>query len=354
MPEKSLIENILKESLNAPSGSNSQPWEFIASQNTIKIRYLPEKDHPILNYNNRGTLIACGALIENIVITAKHYKLNPIITINEKFENNIIASIILEKSGVEEKDDLYEYIKKRTTNRNHYKKEALTEEEKKYLLNEVNFFSNCKVSIIEGDLINEIGSLLAYDTYLNFNNDHLRKLLFNEIIFDKEKAQKGERGLYIKTMEFKPPQILMIKLLRNTTFFKLMKKLGIVRTIYKDTVKMYSATNTMIGFSIINNDKEFINLGRLIENIWLRATKLNLACHLITGIFFFWQQANFGNKNIFNEEELNIINNSYQKLCELFKVDKNNYILTAVMRIGKADPPSAISVKKPPFIQWET
>jgi hypothetical protein len=354
MVDRALIEKILNESINAPSGSNSQPWEFICSQNTIKIKYLPEKDHPILNYNNRGTLIACGALIENIITTAKHYKLNPILEITNNFENKIIASITLQEKEILENDDLYEFIKSRTTNRKHYRKDLLSKEEKEYLLKDLNNFNNCKISVIEDNSkIDEISKLLAYDTYLNFNNDDLRKLLFEEIIFDKKIAQQGEKGLYIRTMEFKSPQIFMIKLLKNNKIFKFMKNLGIIKAIYQDTAKMYSATTTLIGFSVINNDKEFINIGRLIENIWLRATKLNLSCHLITGIFFFWQQANFGNKDIFKKEELNIINNSYQKLCELFNVNKN-LILTAVMRIGKSDLPSAISIKKTPNIQWET
>ena len=64
------IKKILEISVNAPSGSNSQPWCFEVKNNKVNIIMLPEKDHPILNYHNRGTLIAIGALIENIIITA--------------------------------------------------------------------------------------------------------------------------------------------------------------------------------------------------------------------------------------------------------------------------------------------
>lgn len=75
MISREVIQKILEAGAQAPSGSNSQPWRFEVAGGTISIIMLPEKDHPILNFRNRGTLLAHRALIENIVIAAAHYKL---------------------------------------------------------------------------------------------------------------------------------------------------------------------------------------------------------------------------------------------------------------------------------------
>lgn len=352
MITKDVINKILNQSINAPSGSNSQPWEFILSGNKIQIKYLPEKDHPILNYKNRGTLIACGALLENILITASHYGFDFDIHIFDDFSNNIIAEVILKEGG---KDyfakDLFEYIKHRTTNRKKFKKEKIAEEEKNYLFSDVSKYGNFNIYIIENEKINEAAKYLAFDTYLNFKNKKLHEILFKEILFDARKASEGEQGLYIKTMEFSPAQIPIIKLLKNRKIFEFLDKLGFGKNIYKESVKMYSACDKLVAISVLDNQKDFINLGRVLENIWLKATKLNLGLHLITGILFFWQQVNLGKINVFSEEEKKIINESYQKIKEIFGVKEN--LIGIIFRIGKSDPPSAISFKKSPKIYFK-
>lgn len=352
---KDSIKNIIKQSINAPSGSNSQPWEFIVSKdNKIKIKYLPFKDHPILNYKNRGTLIACGALIENILITASHYGFESELQIKDDFQNDIIAEIILKENG---KDyfgkDLFEYIQSRTTNRKKFSKEKIKEEDKNYLFSDVSKYGDFKIYTIEDEEnIKNAASYLAFDTYLNFKNKQLHEILFKEILFDDKKAQSGEPGLYIKTMEFPKPQIPIVKLLKNRKIFEFLDKLiKMSQNIYKDTIKMYSSAGALVAITTPNTQKDFINLGRLLENIWLKTMKLNLSLHLITGILFFWQQANYGIKNIFNEKEIELINKSYQNVKNIFGAKED--IIGLIFRIGKSDPPSAKSIKKEPQIIFE-
>ena len=90
------IKKIIEVAVNAPSGSNSQPWRFKVREGVIEIIAEPEKDHPILNFRNRGTWIAHGALIENIVILASAFGYKAGVSIfPNKNEKNITARISL-------------------------------------------------------------------------------------------------------------------------------------------------------------------------------------------------------------------------------------------------------------------
>lgn len=356
MITKDSINKIILESINAPSGSNSQPWEFIVNEreNKIKIKYLPQKDHPILNYKNRGTLIACGALIENILITANYYGYGTNLIIKDNFDDNIIVEIILEEGGNNYSAKyLFEHILNRTTNRKKFKKEKINEKDKKYLFSDLKQYGDFNVYIKENEFeINELAKNLAYDSYLNFKNLELHRILFKEILFDDKKAQQGEQGLYIKTMEFPSVQIPIIKLFKNRKLFEFLDKfIGISKNIYNDSQKTYSSCSALVAITTPNTQKDFINLGRALENIWLRATKLDLSLHLITGILFFWQQVNWGDKNIFNNEEKNIINKSYNEIKKLFGIKEE--LIGLILRLGKSDPPSSRSVKKRPIIIFE-
>jgi hypothetical protein len=353
MISKEEIYKIIKAGVQAPSGSNSQPWKFIVKENIIQVIALPEKDHPILNYKNRGTWIAHGALLENMEIAAKNlgiklnYKIFPY-----KDDSKIIFEIVLEKSEIKDEDNLYEAIYKRSSNRKKFSNQNLKINEKEFLFKEVSNYSNLILKTTENENeILEIAKNLAWDVYLNLNNEELYKLFIKEIIWDEkeEKIREG-RGLYIKTMGLKPQAEKFMKLLKNKFFINLVKKLGLLKVIYKDTINTYSSCGLYGAILTKDNDIDFIYVGKLLENIWLRATKLNLSFHLISGIPFLWQGLNLGNLNIFNEKEKEIINNAYKNLEEIFQ--SKNLIIALTFRIGYSEPPSVKSFKSEPDIQF--
>jgi hypothetical protein len=353
MISKEEIYQIIKAGVQAPSGSNSQPWKFIVKENIIQVIALPEKDHPILNYKNRGTWIAHGALLENMEIAAKNlgiklnYKIFPY-----KDDSKIIFEIVLEKSEIKDEDNLYEAIYQRSSNRKKFSNQNLKINEKEFLFKELSNYSNLILKTTENkNEILEIAKNLAWDVYLNLNNEELYKLFIKEIIWDEkeEKIREG-RGLYIKTMELKPQAEKFMKLLKNKFFINLVRKLGLLKVIYKDTINTYSSCGLYGAILTKDNDIDFIYVGKLLENIWLRATKLNLSFHLISGIPFLWQGLNLGNLNIFNEKEKEIINNAYKNLEEIFQ--SKNLIIALTFRIGYSEPPSAKSFKSEPDIQF--
>jgi len=343
------IEKILNISVNAPSGSNSQPWEFQVKDNVIEVIAHPEKDHPILNFKSRGTYIAHGALIENIKIASKHFGYEPQIELFPYKENlNITAKITLSKTTASN-EALFEAIPKRATNRKPYFKEKLNDDEINFLLEEVNEFSDVEViAINDENKIKDIVKNLANDMVIYLQNKALHELLFKEIIWTSKESTK--EGLYVKTLELKVPQIFAFKLLKNWSISKFLVKRGFHYKIAEENYKIWSSTPLLISFSLKKDEAEdFINTGRCIENIWLRATKLDLGVHILTGILFLWQQMRFGGKEIFSKEDIEVIENSYTNILNLLNV--KDKLITAFLRIGKADPPSAFSFKKQPIIK---
>src|SRR3990167_10172136 len=72
------VTAILRAAAAAPSGDNPQPWRFVVRPSTalgtggftIEFYYMPELDHPLLNAEEGGTLIALGAAVENARLEA--------------------------------------------------------------------------------------------------------------------------------------------------------------------------------------------------------------------------------------------------------------------------------------------
>ena len=342
------IKKILEAGVQAPSGGNSQPWKFKISDNQVDIFYFPEKDHPILNFKNRGTLIAHGALIENIKIAASSLGYKSALTlfpINQ--ETKILASFVFEKSNPKT-EPLYQEIFKRTTNRKAYNTTPLTEDQKTKLFGE-GFPKNESIKIIEDQQkIKEVAEAVSMNEVIMLENKLLHKLFFKEVVWtEKEEKQKGG-GLFLKTLELKTPQQFALKLFKHWPMMRFANKFGMSKLIAKDNAKVYAATPVMGIIVVEDKDEAFIEAGKLMENIWLKATQMGLSFHLITGILFFHQRIEAGQSKEFSPEHIKLVQTSYQKIANAFGISSG--VIAMVFRIGQSEPPTAHSLKLPPEI----
>ena len=345
------IEKILEISVNAPSGSNSQPWKFMVEDNKITVIALPEKDHPILNYRNRGTLIAHGALIENIVITASAFGYNVKTTIFPSANNLNITAILVLESGLVQSDPLFSMVPLRTINRKKYQNKVLTGSQKKELFDAISQFKDIEIKFVEDIKKRKItGDALSINEIVTLENKKLHKLFFEEIVWTLQEENLKQSGLYLKTMELQPPQEAALRLLRNWKMMKLFNYLKFARFIAKDNSKTYSSGAGTGVIIVEDNDKNFLLVGRAVERLWLKAMQMGLSFHLITGTMFFWQGIQGGNSKIFLREHINIVNNAYNKLKEVFGIQRG--VIAVAFRIGLSDKPSTISSKKKPEIAW--
>jgi hypothetical protein len=147
-----------------------------------------------------------------------------------------------------------------------------------------------------------------------------------------------------------PPKSLVFRLLGNWAIAKFFKRINFLQKIYQDTTGK-AASSGLIGVILVENkDLDFVNAGRLLQNIWLRATKLGLSFQLVSGILFLWQQLHLGRREIFSEEETKIIDTAYEGLKTL--VGPTDKLIALTFRIGKSEKPLAVSFKRPPEIEW--
>jgi Nitroreductase family len=347
--EREIIKKIIEAGNLAPSGSNSQPWRFIVKKDLIRIVALPERDHQILNFRKRGTYVAIGALIENMGIAARKFDCEPSF---ELFPEGLDGLDMVLRPGAIPRamDELYPAIAERHTNRRSYETRGLTEHEKNYLMGEVDMFTDCQLAIAEGDAMHPIAENLALDIKINLRHRLLHELFFKEILW-KEEHQKTRGGLYIKTLEVAPPKSTVFKMIGNWKAAKIFERIRGIDMIYAENTKTITSSALLGAIAVKDDDRAFVEAGKLMENIWLRAVTLGLGFQLVTGIPFLWQHSNLGDDQIFSQDERDTIDRAYEKLRDAFNI--RNGIIAIAFRIGHAQPPSAVSFKRPPEIQWE-
>lgn len=345
------IKKIIKIGTMAPSGDNVQPWRFVVSGNTIKLFNVPEKDNSLYNFKQNASMIANGAVIENIVIATKEFGYRTDIKFfpNEDDKNHV-ADIILITENIE-KDKLFQYIEKRATNRKSYKKIPLTDEQSQTILDCNQKLFDGKVLIVKDfEKVKTLGGLLSKNEQVVLENKKLHNFLFSHIVWSEKEERQKKSGLYIKTLELGGPQKFMFKLVKNFTILKFLNRLiKISKKVSKENADIYASSSAIVAIVTEGNShKDFINAGRLMQRVWLNATKLGLSAHPSTGIVLLAQRIQDGGTDNLSNEHVNIINKAYSEIKDIFGIKDDS--IKMILRIGDGGKPSAYSSRQEPDI----
>ena len=352
--DKKIIEKIIHYGCMAPSGDNSQPWRFVVSDNTITIYNIVDRDIPFYNYDQKGSLIAHGALIENIIITAKHFGYSVDLEFfPEGQESDMSAKIILNKKE-DEKSPLFPFIEKRITNRKKYKKDLLPNqlvdeikkcEENLEDVSLVFLDDEKKMDIISrASVINEMTVLTIKD---------LHQAFFSHVVWNQKQEREKRTGLYVKTLEMPFPQEKMFGLARYWSLMKIANKIGLPKQIAKDNAKINSKSGGMIIFVSKKDDRRgFLETGRLMQRVWLTLTKFGWYAHPVSGALFLHQRACRVNKNeLLNDVQKKDVKEAYEIIKSTANIKEGT--LTMLLRTGLADKPSDYSSRLEPDISYK-
>lgn len=344
------VEKILEESVYAPSGENCQPWKFAVDGSKIHIFNMPDADASLYNFEQKGSYVAHGALIENITIVALKYgykisvKLFPV-----KEEPNLVATLALDPTNPRELS-LYQHIAKRCTNRKDHAQRKLSNSEKKQLIDATREEGFGELKILDDkESLNVLGKALAVNEQVIFENKKLHNFFYEHILWNEEDQGKAG-GFYIKTLEFLPHQLKGVKLFRSWLVLKVLNKIGKVsKIIAKENAEKYANSGALTVVAIKGNAREdFVNAGRVAERVWLKATELGLSVHPCTGTIYFMERINGGDSDAFSQNHLEIIKKAYGDIERIFRVEGKT--IPMLFRIGYADAPSARSLRMKPNI----
>ena len=346
------IKKIIEDGVTAPSGENCQPWKFRVSGSTISIFNVPEADQSLYNSEQRGSYIAHGALIENIVISAKQYNYGTVVTLfPESSTPTHVADIVLEKND-QVKDPLYDVINERCTNRKDFTGEKLTREEREELMKVVEGYLGVSLVLVDDFfLLQTLGQALAVNERVLFENKKIHDFFYGHLLWKKEDEDKAG-GFYIETLEFLPHQLGAVKLFKNWTALSILNSLlGISKKISKENGEKYARSGTFGAFCIQSTTREeYVAVGRSLQRVWLTATKNRLSLHPCNGTIYFMDQIENGGTAEFSETHSTLIHSAYEELHTGFGIEGAK--LAFIFRIGKASAPTARSKRLAPSIEF--
>lgn len=341
------FRELLEAAICAPSGDNCQPWRFEITEEQIRIYNVPDRDTSLFNFRQRASLVAHGALIENLMIAAEAAGYRPELKLfPAPASPHLVASVnLLSASPGDQR--LANAIPHRCTNRRRYDGAPLTEDERRALIaaadprpGEVALTGNREEQAAVADII-------ALNDRLVFENQQLHAFLFDHIRWDDQEARATLDGLDIKTLDLAPPDRMMFPLLKNWSLVKVLAAFGVPRIIAANARKQAMSAGAL-GAIVIpdNSDLSYVNAGRIMERIWLEATLLGLSFQLMTGITFLMQRIVDGETEHLSTDQAKLVLDSRLKLKSF--VGKGEGVVAVMFRVGRSGPPSARSLRIPP------
>ena len=354
MVDRKTITDLLATAVYAPSGDNSQPWRFEVRNDDIYIFSEAEKDNPKFNYKQRGTLLAHGALIENILIFGPTLGLTATATyFPDPNLPQCTACVHLTISSPKE-NLLAAYIKKRSTNRKPFSNNPLSRQQRDDILNVAKDIGTGRIILTEDLKQKEIiGQAVSVNEIVMLEDRVLHDLFFGDVRWTEQEEQKYKTGLYLKTMELEKPKEIAFRILKWWPAAAVLTKLGMAKFIAKENAKLY-CSGAAIGVVCIagGEDKSFLDAGRLTQRLWLTAAAQGLSMHPLTGVIYLHQRFAAQDFSGFSEEHVEAVERAYKKIADIFKPEKNE-IIAMLFRVGHSQPPTAMSSKLAPKIKFE-
>ncbi|GMQ26836.1 Rv1355c family protein [Algoriphagus sp. oki45] len=309
------LNEIINNANQAPSGGNVQPWIWIYDKKgLLHLIHDEERSRSMLDYKGTGSLIAFGAVLENVrLISAKLGIEVEILNHISEFEQKCIASVrFLSKLKSPLKvpySELVEGISLRCTNRKNTKRELLQSDAIENLQNiakegglEIKFTES------EKDLEKLAGVVGGMDRMRLFHQEGLVDFI-KEVRWTEEDARRTKDGIDIATLELSGTEKAAMGLLKDPRTVKFFRKFlmgyGLTK-ISKDTMTTASVVMVLQGRDF--SAKEYLNAGAVLQRIWIKANMMGISFQPVTAmLFIFHRVLRDANHGFSNKEEAEIL-----------------------------------------------
>lgn len=264
---------LLQFAVLAPSGHNTQPWNFSIAGNVVSLWVNRDRSLEESDPHRRQLMVAFGCMIENVVIAADHYGYKTDIRYFPEPQNpDLVAKIIFDEQpdrGREGDGRLVSAIPLRHTNRSKYVDRPLP-----------------------AGFWDRIRPLESTDLKIFVITKEAEKHAVADIVNDAQIAAmdsaifREELSHYVKSSFTKehvgmPGFVLEIPAPISFMASRMIKMMNLSRKS-KEKDDALLKTHTPTAFVVIgsrgNDFEQWLAAGRLLEKIWLIATKEGLNC----------------------------------------------------------------------------
>jgi len=258
---------MIEQAIKAPSGHNTQPWLFKTGDQSIEIRPNFDKALKIVDTDHRELFISLGCALENLCLaaSAKGYNYEPSIS-----EEGIIT-VHLTKNYASKESPLFQQIPIRQTNREKYDGQMIDAGTLEQLQRidrfpgiNFHFFKN------EDPCFKKIKEFVVRGNILQMQDKNFTDELISWMRLNKKQSLATRDGLSYEIFGAPSLPAFISKPIVRSALTPDKQNKGDVR-------KMASSSHFVLFTTKSNTRKEWINLGRTLQQFLLESTQCGIA-----------------------------------------------------------------------------
>lgn len=260
---------MVEYAVRAPSGHNTQPWQFENTEDGIVIHPDFSRSLPVVDKDNHALYIGLGCALENLLIAATQKGYQYTIQYPDTPTRCINVKLTKDKKNNVQPDKLFDYITKRQVTKSKYNNQKVTTEDLQKL---ISCFSINGVSllILDGkENFEKIIPFIIEANNLQFNNKDFVDELVSWIRFSKREAEKIKDGIWSATMGMPG--------LGRFIGSMIMKNLVTAKSEAKRLTDLLENTQGLAVFMADKNDAvTWVKTGQAFQRFGLSATMLGI------------------------------------------------------------------------------
>ena len=343
------IQKVLEMAVRAPSGDNCQPWRLVVSPPRVRLYNIPEKDTSLYNFDQKASLIAHGALLENLEIAASAFGLAVSVSlIPETRDPDWIAEVLFSENQDLASDSLFDSIPGRNTNRRPFDSRPLPAELRQTLQQSSEKIDGTKIYLSRDDREKQsLAVQIGQNDRLVFENPHLHRFLFDHIRFNTQEVESSRDGMDMRSFELPLMDRLAFGVLKSWQAVQLINSFGFLSKKLTKQAEKLCLSSSAIAMVTVNGDSasDFVRGGQAMERFWLEATHQGLQLHPMAGVACLINRISHGATAELSAAHIHTVRQIENELRKTFGCGEET--IAMLFRIGYAPPGSAISLRKP-------
>ncbi len=298
----------------------------------------------LYNFRFRPSLIALGAMVENMAIAARQCGAEARVELAPDPDPNLRSASISFDASTRPPDPLFQWIPRRCTNRRPYERAAVPPGTLA-ALHGVVAGTEAELRIIDRrpDL-RRVAAAASLNDRLLFEVRPLHDGLYETIRWTKEEADRTRDGLFIKTLELGPAQP-SFRASRSWTFVQVMNRLGMSRVAPLHSRQTFLRSGAF-GFLQMRSPspEAFVEGGRLLQRIRLTATSLGLSFQPMAGMLYLLWYRRSPEGSMFTAGQRALLEKAAGLFEPVLPLGEGRIML---FRVGYGPAPTATSLRRP-------
>lgn len=356
LTEDQLI-SIVQAGITAPSGGNSQPWKIVYKDQVIYVFHDEEKSFSLLDYQNMGSYLSVGALVENVILKAHELNLEVSVQhFDTTNQSKLVAALSfcskddapLTLVEPHDFDHLSKEIDKRVTNRNFNAREELSSQTLKTLQSIASQTPGAQLQFATSDEdLARLSDVIAGVDRLRLLHERGHHDFMAEMRWTLEENESTRDGIDVATLELSAGDLAGIQMARDWKPLELLAEWG-GGTAFEKMARRWIDGAGALGFLTMPDysQQSFFEGGRVLQRIWLEATRQGVAFQPVSPATFFFARLLHGN----GTELPTWMQEEFKLLRKLFTQSFTTHQTTGeifLFRLCTADEPAVKSLRKP-------